>query len=456
MPDRRHILLVDDEDSFRMHLARLFMRKGYDVTDVRTGEEALKAVSEDYFDVVLLDIVLPDIDGVEVLRRIRSENPNLQVIMMTGNATVQNAIASMKLGAYDYLTKPFDLEELSILIERACEISALRREHQLMRRELDRHLQFTEFIARDDKTLAVLKLVDKVAPTDSTVLITGETGTGKELIARAIHEKSPRRGKPWIVINCSAIPEALLESEMFGYEKGAFTGAIKDKSGLIEMANTGTLFLDEVGDLPPSLQIKLLRVLETGEYRPVGSTRTLRANVRIIAATNRDLRRLMREGKFREDLYYRLNVIHIHVPPLRERPKDIPVLVDYFMKKTCARVGKCVRKIEPKALQRLYHYHWPGNVRELENVIERAIILATGDTISIADLPLDLWQYQEQAVSVDENDKSLAAVEKEHILRILRETGGNKAQAARILGITKKTLYAKLRKYGMFAPEESG
>ncbi len=452
MEPQHAILIVDDEESFRRHLARLFLRKGFEVHDVATAAEALRQLAAEPVDVVLLDILLPDQDGVEVLRQIKQNYPDLQVIMMTGNATVQNAIASMKLGAYDYLVKPFDLEELSILINRACEYSTLRREHRLLRRELARYGQFEEFIARDGKTVAVLEMVERVAPTDSTVLITGETGTGKELVARAIHRKSPRRNRPLVVVNCSALPETLLESEMFGYEKGAFTGAVRDKSGLVEMANSGTLFLDEIGDLSPSIQIKLLRMIENGEFRPVGSTRNLRANVRIIAATNRDLKKLMQEGKFREDLFYRLNVIHIHIPPLRERPKDIPALVEFFMKKTCAKFGKCVREIDPQALQLLYRYHWPGNVRELENVIERAIILSQGDRVTLKDLPLELVQ-EEQTVGERPDGKSLEAIERDHILRILRETGGNKTRAARILGITKKTLYAKLRKFGLLAEE---
>jgi transcriptional regulator with PAS, ATPase and Fis domain len=291
--------------------------------------------------------------------------------------------------------------------------------------------------------------VEKVAPTDSTVLITGETGTGKELIAKAIHRKSSRHNKPFIVVNCSAMQETLLESEMFGYERGAFTGAVKNKSGLIEVANNGTLFLDEVGDLQPNLQIKLLRFFENGEFRPVGSTRSLHADVRIIAATNRDLKKLMQEGKFREDLFYRLNVIQIQLPPLRDKPGDIPELVEYFLKKTCCRMGKCVKSIEPEALDLLCHYQWPGNVRELENVIERAVILASSDRITVDDLPADLAQLYGVPSDSQLLDNSLAAVEREQILKVLRETGGNKARAAAILGITKKTLYSKLRTYGI-------
>ncbi len=452
MKDEKNILIVDDEKSFRAHLMRLFIRRGYAVADAANGAEALALAEQRQFDIVLLDIVLPGLDGVEVLRTLKERAPETQVIMMTGNATVSNAIASMKLGAYDYLIKPFDFEELFILIERACELSALRQESKALHLELDRQRKFDEFVGRDSKTLAALALVDKVAPTDSTVLITGETGTGKELIAKAIHRKSLRHSKPFVVVNCSAMQETLLESEMFGYEKGAFTGAVKNKSGLIEVANTGTLFLDEVGDLQLNLQIKLLRFLEDGEFRPVGSTQSRRADVRLIAATNRDLKKLMSAGEFREDLFYRLNVINIQLPPLRHRRDDIESLADYFLKKICANICKCVKRIEQEALDLLKQYDWPGNVRELENVIERAAILASGETITEDDLPSDLIQ-QSTVVAPQANDKSLAAIEREHILKILAETSGNKAQTARILGITKKTLYTKLREFGIFPKE---
>jgi DNA-binding NtrC family response regulator len=453
MKDEKNILLVDDEESFRAHLMRLFVRRGYAVAGAANGAEALALAEQRQFDVVLLDIVLPGLDGVEVLRTLKERVPETQVIMMTGNATVSNAIASMKLGAYDYLTKPFDFDELFILIERACELSALRQESKALHLELDRQRQFDEFVGSDSKTLAALALVEKVAPTDSTVLITGETGTGKELIAKAIHRQSHRHNKPFVVVNCSAMQEALLESEMFGYEKGAFTGAVKNKSGLIEVANTGTLFLDEVGDLQPNLQIKLLRFLENGEFRPVGSTHSRRAGVRVIAATNRDLKKLMGEDKFREDLFYRLNVINIQLPPLRERRDDIEALVEYFLKKLCATMGKCVTHLEKDALEVLKQYDWPGNVRELENVIERAVILTAANTITVDDLPADL--IHPTALSLPQsNDKSLAAIERDHILKVLAETSGNKAKAARILGITKKTLYAKLHQYELLQRTE--
>ncbi len=454
MKAEKNILIVDDEESFRTHLKRLFVRRGYAVTEAANGAEALARAVQQRFDIVLLDIVLPGLDGVEVLRTIKEHAPETQVIMMTGNATVSNAIASMKLGAYDYLTKPFDFEELFILIERACELSALRQESKALHLELDRQRKFDEFVGSDDKTLAALALVDKVAPTDSTVLITGETGTGKELIAKAIHRKSHRQNKPFVVVNCSAMQETLLESEMFGYERGAFTGALKNKPGLIEVANTGTIFLDEVGDLQPNLQIKLLRFLENGEFRPVGSTQSRHADVRVIAATNRDLKKMMVEDKFREDLFYRLNVINIQLAPLRERREDIEPLAKYFLKKFCAAMGKCVVGLEKEALEVLKQYDWPGNVRELENVIERAVILAAAPAITVDDLPADL--IHPTAFSLPpSNDKSLAAIEREHILKILTETSGNKAQAAKILGITKKTLYAKLHQYELLHRAEN-
>ncbi len=450
MKKRKRILLVDDETSFRVHLGRLFTRKGYDVTEAATGGEALALLGKMHFDVVLLDIVLPDKDGVEILRDLKEQTQDIQVIMMTANATVSNAISSMKLGAYDYLIKPFEVEELTILIERACELSTLRRESKHLRHELARQREFDEFVGKDPEVLEMLELVAKVAPTDSTVLITGETGTGKELIAKAIHRKSARRDKPFIVVNCSAIQETLLESEMYGYEKGAFTGATRNKSGLIEVANTGTLFLDEIGELSHTLQVKLLRFLEGGEYRRVGSARSLRADVRLLAATNRNLKRLIQDAAFRDDLFYRLNVINIQLPPLRERKADIEELVQYFLRKTCSRMGKCIKRIDANALEMLCHYQWPGNVRELENVIERAVILTTSEMITTNDFPADLVAPVAASPRWQAESDSLADVEHRQILKVLQNTVGNKTRAAAVLGITKKTLYAKLRAYGIF------
>ncbi len=442
------LLIVDDENSFRQHLRHLFERKGYDVAEAENGADSLQLAGRQNFDAVLLDIVLPDIDGIDILQNLKRMNPNIQVIMMTGNATIENAIASMKLGAYDYLIKPFDLEELSILVERAGELARLRQESEFFRRELDRQRKYDEFVGQSWHTQQVLELVGKVAPTNSTVLITGETGTGKELIAKAIHRSSPRKDKPFVVVNCSAIQDTLLESELFGYEKGAFTGAVKTKRGLIDMAAYGDLFLDEIGDVSPGFQTKLLRFLESGEYRAVGSTHTSRSEVRIIAATNRDLKKLMQEGQIREDLYFRLNVFNIHLHPLRNRKEDIPVLVNYCLQKICFRTGKCIGSISRDALQLLENYDWPGNVRELENVIERATILCGGDEITPSELPVDI-KSQGGTARARGDERSLEAMEREHILKVLQETNWNKTRAATILNITKKTLYHKIRKYGL-------
>ncbi len=444
----KKILIVDDEDSFRQHLRHLFERKGYEVSDARNGMQTLSAIQSIPVDLVLLDIILPDLDGIELLKQLKESYPHVQVIMMTGNATIENAIASMKLGAYDYLIKPFDLEELVILVERAGEFTRIKRESEIFQRELDLQRKYDDFVGNSQHTQVVLDLVKKVAPMNSTILITGETGTGKELIAKAIHRRSPRNDKPFVIVNCSAIQDTLLESELFGHEKGAFTGAIKSKSGLIDVAGAGTLFLDEIGDVSPGFQTKLLRFLESGEYRAVGSTKTLRSEVRVIAATNRDLPKLLQENNFREDLYYRLNVINIHLLPLREKINDIPILVDYCLKKICFRTGKCVGSINSGALSLLKEYHWPGNVRELENVIERAVILCSGDEITSSDLPLDIRSWN-QSKRDRANDQTLEFAEREHLLKVLQDCNGNKTRTAKILGITKKTLYAKLKKYSM-------
>ncbi|MCD6375780.1 MAG: sigma-54-dependent Fis family transcriptional regulator [Caldisericaceae bacterium] len=442
-----NLLIVDDESSFRLHLKHVFERQGYSVAEAKSGFEAIEKAKQTLFDVILLDIILPDIDGLEVLKQLHLISPFAQVIMMTGNATVENAIASMKLGAYDYLVKPFDFEELSILVKRAQDLARLKREREAAEHEKSFRSRFEEFIGQSEHTRQVMQLVERVAPTNSTVLITGETGTGKELIARAIYRKSVRSDKPFIVINCSAMQDTLLESELFGYIKGAFTGAVKNKSGLIEVVNSGTLFLDEIGDVSPEFQTKLLRFLESGEYRPLGSTHTYKSDVRIIAATNRDLKQLMQQDQFREDLYYRLNVFNIHLLPLRERPEDIPILVDHFLSKSCFALKKCVKKCHPQAMKILQSYHWPGNVRELENVLERAVILSDGQEIKAEDLPADIKQ-----TSFEMNKTTplkLADLERQHILNILQKTGGNKTETARLLGISKKSLYHKPHKYGV-------
>lgn len=444
------LLIVDDEDSFRQHLCHLFERRGFTAVAAKTGQETLEIAKRENFDIVLLDIVLPDIDGIEILKNLKRIYQDTQIIMMTGNATIENAIASMKLGAYDYLIKPFDLEELIILVERAGELTQLKRESEIFKRELDKQKKYTEIVGNSSHINEIMGLIEKVAPTNSTVLITGETGTGKELVAKAIHQKSPRMDKPFVIVNCSAIQDTLLESEMFGHEKGAFTGAVKFKRGLVDVADSGTLFLDEIGDVSIGFQTKLLRFLESGEYRPVGSTQTLRSEVRIIAATNRNLLKLLKEEKFREDLFYRLNVFNIELKPLRERKEDIPILVQYCLKKICFQTGKCLSEITPEALELLHGYAWPGNVRELENVIERAVILSVGHQIQKADLPIDIkHQLPSPMMEAENGDESLTDVEMKHLIKILQKTDWNKTKAAKLLGITKKTLYRKLEIYGI-------
>ncbi len=444
------LLIVDDEDSFRQHLCHLFERRGFTAVAAKTGQETLEIAKRENFDIVLLDIVLPDIDGIEILKNLKRIYQDTQIIMMTGNATIENAIASMKLGAYDYLIKPFDLEELIILVERAGELTQLKRESEIFKRELDKQKKYTEIVGNSSHINEIMDLIEKVAPTNSTVLITGETGTGKELVAKAIHQKSPRKDKPFVIVNCSAIQDTLLESEMFGHEKGAFTGAVKFKRGLVDVADSGTLFLDEIGDVSIGFQTKLLRFLESGEYRPVGSTQTLRSEVRIIAATNRNLLKLLKEEKFREDLFYRLNVFNIELKPLRERKEDIPILVQYCLKKICYQTGKCLSEISPEALELLHGYTWPGNVRELENVIERAVILSDGHQIQKTDLPIDIkHQLPSPMMEAENGDESLTDVEMKHLIKILQKTDWNKTKAAKLLGITKKTLYRKLEIYGI-------
>jgi len=444
------LLIVDDEDSFRQHLCHLFERRGFSTVAAKTGKETLEIANRENFDIVLLDIVLPDIDGIEILKNLKRIYQDTQIIMMTGNATIENAIASMKLGAYDYLIKPFDLEELIILVERAGELTQLKRESEIFKRELDKQKKYTEIVGNSSHINEIMDLIEKVAPTNSTVLITGETGTGKELVAKAIHQKSPRMDKPFVIVNCSAIQDTLLESEMFGHEKGAFTGAVKFKRGLVDVADSGTLFLDEIGDVSIGFQTKLLRFLESGEYRPVGSTQTLRSEVRIIAATNRNLLKLLKEEKFREDLFYRLNVFNIELKPLRERKEDIPILVQYCLKKICYQTGKCLSEITPEALDLLHGYTWQGNVRELENVIERAVILSDGQQIEKTDLPIDIKHQLPSPILGAENDNdSLTDVEMKHLIKILQKTDWNKTKAAKLLGITKKTLYRKLEIYGI-------
>ena len=452
--DHFSILAVDDDDDLRGVIVRRFLRHGHDVEQTASPVEALRRAEQKHFDVAILDIAMPEMDGVQLLERLRQVDPETQVIMLTAQGTIETAIRAMKLGAYDYLIKPCELAELELQAERAYEKARLARENRTLKAVLRRTEPPGEIIGTTPAIRRVLYLIDKVAPTDSTVLIQGESGTGKELVARALHRGSPRADKPMVVINCAALQESLLESELFGHEKGAFTSAVTAKPGLFELADGGTLFIDEIGEMAPPLQAKLLRALEDRRIRRVGSTREIETNIRFLAATNKDLAQEVAASRFRDDLYYRLNVITITTPPLRERTEDIPLLVRHFL--TLDPRGP--RHIEPEALELLVHHRWPGNVRELANVIERAKILAEGPSITVGDLPEELRRPPlseppcPAAPLTPSSGMSLKALERQHILRAMEAAGGNKVRAARALGISRRRLYRLLEKHGLDGP----
>ena len=435
------LLLAEDDRELRSFLAEVLEEAGYEVAAFSTADAALREVTADRaVDLVITDLIMPGMRGHELLNEIRSKRPELNVIVITAFGSIDSAIELVKAGAYDYLTKPFGTDELLLGVERALEESRLRREvAELTRAAFSGGGAPAGFIGASRSIREVFHLIQRAGPSGHTVLITGESGTGKELVARALHDASGRRA--FVVANCAAFPENLLETELFGHERGAFTGADRDKPGLFEAAHGGTLFLDEVGDLPASLQPKLLRALENGEVRRVGSTRARTVDVRVIAATNKDLEREVEQGRFRDDLYWRLNVIPIHVPPLRERTADIPLLAEHFL---------ADRRLSTEALALLTGYPWPGNVRELRNAIERAMTLAAADEIRADDLPERIRRAVPSAPLIADGSRrqaSLRDVEREYILEILRQVGGNKSRAAEILGLDRKTLYRKLEEY---------
>jgi DNA-binding NtrC family response regulator len=435
-----HLLVVDDDDQLRETLVTRFRR-----TEAGSGAEALTKASEARHDVALLDLNLPDMTGVELLAQLKERQPELEALMLTGHGSIETAIQAMKRGAYDYLTKPFHLPELEIHIEKAFEkVRLSRRERQWIeqiRFESPRY----QLVGSGQALRRVVQLIEKVAPTDATVLIRGASGTGKELVARALHFNSPRRDRPLVTINCAALQETLLESELFGHEKGAFTGAVAAKRGLVEVAEGGTLFIDEIAEMVPGLQAKLLRVLENGSFRRVGSTQEVQADVRVLAATNKNLEEEQKAGRFRDDLYYRLNVVTIHLPALRDHSQDIPELVEHFL--TTRQIGPRHSQLEPEALEVLCRYDWPGNVRELANVLERAQILAEEHLITVDDLPDNLVGAMPSADRADVDPRHLRAVERRHILEVLRQEKGNKVHAAKALGISRRALYRLISKY---------
>ena len=442
------VLVVDDERPTRLLMEKELPRAGCAVTSAKSGEEALDHLRTRDFDVVLLDLKMPGIGGMEALRRIRDSGASAEVVVLTGHPDVNSAIEAMKLGAYDYLTKPFKLAEVEMVLRRAAERKGLQKENTALRRMVAQREPVPLMIGQGPAMTTVLQTVERVAPSDANVLIEGASGTGKGLVAQAIHQESPRSSGPFLLLNCSGFQDPLLESELFGHERGAFTGATSAKQGLFEVADRGTLFLDEVGEMSPAMQAKLLQVLDSRELRRVGGTRVHRVDVRIIAATNKDLAHEVRAGRFREDLYYRLNVVSVPLPPLRERKEDIPLLVEHFLKQFQVS-GKKPKTVSPEALRFLVQYAWPGNVRELANIIERLIILTPGEVIGPEELPRHIRSPLGPPHGQPRGPTSLAEMERLHITRVLSETGGKKMQAARLLGIDLKTLNHKMKAYSI-------
>ena len=441
------LLLVDDEETFRRLTGKELARTGYAVETAGTLEEARDLLSKKHYHVVVLDLRLPDGNGLDLLGEIRETAPSTEVVMLTGHGTVQEGIRAMKEGAHDFLTKPCKLGELEAVLEKAVQKQSLERGNVALQREVDRLVPSEHFVGQSSKIRELLQMVNRVADTDSTVLIRGESGVGKELVARAVHRHSRRTRQPFVVVDCASLHENLLQSELFGHEKGAYTGAIRLKHGLFEVADRGTIFLDEIAEITPPLQVKLLRVLESGTFRRVGGTADIKVDVRMVAATNRSLETMMKEGHFREDLYYRLNVFSLNIPPLRERRDDIPLLVEHFIRNSSI-VPKRTVRVSPPAMEVLRTYTWPGNVRELENVIERALILCDSGLIEAEHLPLGV--RLEPSLRPDDNNGDLTTleeVERRYIKRVLDECKGHRQKAAKILGISERNLYRKLKEF---------
>jgi len=445
MKKKVKILVVDDEAVIRESLRDWLSDVGHQVLTAEDGFQALKMIEKEKPGIAIVDLVMPGMDGIELLKRAREISPSIEVIIVTAYGSIPTAITAMKEGAYDYIEKPFCPEKAELLIERLVEHQGLLEENISLHQRLEERYRFENIIAKSPKMQQVIEVIKVVAKSNATVLITGESGTGKELVARAIHSQSYRKDKPFIAVSCAALPESLLESELFGHEKGAFTGAHAQRRGKFEIANRGTLFLDEIGEMSANIQVHLLRVLEEKEFTRVGGNELIKVDVRVISATNKDMKKAVASGQFREDLYYRLNVVTIELPPLRERKEDVPLLAQHFLKKFAVENQKEIAGFSPEASDFLLKYDWPGNVRQLENAIERAVILAKNSYIDAADMPQENLQLVQSAPV----GKSLDEVEREHILNIISETGGNYSQAARILGISRITLYNKMRNFGL-------
>jgi len=454
--EKRKVLIVDDEAGVRESL-RMVLKDQYEAQLAGSGEEALEVLIETRPDIVLLDVLMPGIDGLVALERIKEHDPRIPVVMLTATKTVKTAVTAMKLGAFDYVTKPFDVEELAIIVERATRDAARDAELENLRWEVGRRYSPTNIIGHAPRMQKIFRTIGMVAPLKTTVLITGESGTGKELIAKAIHYQSQRAEKPLVVLNCAAIPVNLLESELFGHERGSFTDAHARKLGQFELADQGTIFLDEVGELEPSLQAKLLRVIEQGEFMRVGGKQSIQVDVRIVAATNRDLDQAMREGSFRSDLFYRLNVVSLQLPPLRERPEDLPLLIKHFIKSKSAQTGIGEKRVSPEAVDALLRYSWPGNVREIENVIERVLVLSDHDPIELDDLPEQIRVGRVETSSIQQQvlrrEKTLTDAvdefERDIIRTALQQVDFNQTRAADLLGTTRRILKYRMDKLGI-------
>jgi DNA-binding NtrC family response regulator len=446
---KEKILVVDDEKIVRESLFHWFQEEGYQVETAEDGETALRIFDKNKYDLLLVDMKMPGMSGLELLTKVKEIDKDTIVILITAFASVPTAIKALKDGAYDYVTKPVDPDELEHLVKKALEQKSLRVENEQLKGSIDEIIKPDNLIGESAQMKKIYELIHTVAPTDTTVMIRGESGTGKELVAKAIHINSRRKYFPIIPVNCGALAESILESELFGHEKGAFTGAQFKRKGKFEMADGGTIFLDEIGSVTPKMQVELLRVIESKQFSRVGGNQIIKSDFRVIIATNEPLEDLVKQGKFREDLYYRLNVFSIVIPPLRERTGDIPVLAFYFLNNFCTAMNKNIKNISPDAMEFLTKYEWPGNVRELENAIERAVVVGKGDTIKVDDLPFHVSSSQSATI---DGDNSMTAMEKKHIARVLNENNWNISKSALALEIDRVTLYNKINKYGLRNP----
>lgn len=451
-----NILIIDDEPLMRISISDALKIEGYNIVSLSSGREGLKTIKENSFDIVITDLKLPEIDGLQILKACRQFSPATKVLLITAYGSVESAVEAMKQGAYDYITKPFSMDELILIVRRLIELRGLEDENIYLKERLERKYDFSGIIGRSDKMEEVFDKIKIIAPTDTTILITGESGTGKELVANAIHYNSPRKEEAFIKISCAALPETLLEAELFGHERGAFTGALKQKKGRFELAHKGTLFLDEIGEITQTVQVKLLRVLQEREFERLGGTEAISVDVRIICATQRDLKKEVQMGNFREDLYYRLNVVPVHLPSLRERKEDIILLADHFSKVFSKQMNKPVKDLSLEVKELLLKHNWPGNVRELENAMKRAVTLCREGEIKPWDLPEDIFKWYDEGLKAGDKlsyseplSNAMSVFEKQYIMNVLESTKGNKTLAAKILGISRKTLWEKCKYYGL-------